>query len=444
MKTRFLHLWFCLLGALIFNSCSFQNNSNALLTISLPKKSNARVALYEPSNIVKYEVVITNENGANFSKTGSPGSAITFDNILTGVYTVDVFALDKDGYNAASGTTEEPAIVVEGKTSVVNIEASMLVKSDFFVSGPDGAWINDYQNYFANSKYKSYRNDVDFFATMEQDGQGQDQETISCTLKNLNIPYIFVDQKIQSYNNASYNIPYPISADVTRNKVTVSFEAKASKPTTINFFFQDTNHEPIGVVSQFELGTDFPVTQYTIDVTSTRGNFRDWKGSFRACVPQGVTVDIKNVIIKEPDPNTETTDAGVFGALTVYPPDTQGVKIKKTNEPYFADLDFTLPNAYAGYAGINLDGKTNYTIGGQFTNSENPIDIDFYLYTLSKGLIPLKSVTPTDNGFSEEFKGTDLEKYKVNDDYEFAALLLKPKEPCTVTAYTLTTNENDN
>ena len=130
--------------SILFASCNMQDVSDTgtSLKIALPRNAEKVATKYEASDIVQYEVVITNEYNKSFVKTGRPGETISFDHVLTGNYDIDVFALDESGYTGARGSVS--ASVKENETCNVAITASLLYRSDFFISGADGVWLSNH------------------------------------------------------------------------------------------------------------------------------------------------------------------------------------------------------------------------------------------------------------------------------------------------------------
>ncbi len=303
--------------SILFASCNMQDVSDTgtSLKIALPGNAEKVATKYEASDIVQYEVVITNEYNKSFVKTGRPGETISFDHVLTGNYDIDVFALDESGYTGAKGSVS--ATVKENETCNVAISASLLYKSDFFISGEDGAWLSNYSDYFYNSRFKNYKNDVDFSVSEGTLSTGGTISETSVTLKNGNIPYIYVNS-LYTKNTAIYG---------SDQLILVSFDAKASVPSTVNFYFQDLKNEPIGVVMQAELETDFKEFKMYMPAKNfyTDDQFYSWNGTLRAVVTSGNgTVTIKNVAIDTNAQRGENTPTPIY---TCYPPDTKGVKL---------------------------------------------------------------------------------------------------------------------
>ena len=140
--------------SILFASCNMQNvsDSGASLKVALPGKSEKAAVKYTADDIKQYEVVITNEYGKSFVKTGVPGETVSFEHVLTGKYDIDVFALAVSGYTGARGSVS--ASVKENETCNVTITASLLYRSDFFISGADGVWLSNHSDYFINSTFK--------------------------------------------------------------------------------------------------------------------------------------------------------------------------------------------------------------------------------------------------------------------------------------------------
>lgn len=419
---------FLFLISVLFVSCNMQNvsDSGASLKVALPGKSEKAAVKYTADDIKQYEVVITNEYGKSFVKTGVPGETVSFEHVLTGKYDIDVFALDVSGYTGARGSVS--ASVKENETCNVAITASLLYRSDFFISGADGVWLSNHSDYFINSTFKNYRNDVDFSVTTENSTSEAEAPAIelipvtSVRLTNGNIPYIYV--------NALDTKNSPISG---YDRVTsVSFEAKSSVPSTVNFYFQDIDHEPIGVVLQAELTNEFKKYEMLIPPrTSLERSL--WSGTLRAGVTSGNgTVTIKN-------PFVTNNASGNTAAYTCYPPDTKGVKTYLTKD-YYHTFEFTDTSAYGGLVGHVFYNSTNQEVNNNYElnvkSSEENVIITFYLYTLGGGIQELGSGQIVEGDNSEYctfiFEPDPLPAVTASD-YEFTAVLFKVNKPTIIT-----------
>lgn len=417
--------------SILFASCNMQDVSDtgSSLKVALPGKSEKAAVKYTADDIKQYEVVITNEYNKSFVKTGRPGETISFDHVLTGNYDIDVFALDESGYTGARGSVS--ASVKENETCNVAITASLLYRSDFFISGADGVWLSNHSDYFINSTFKNYRNDVDFSVTTENSTSEAEAPAIelipvtSVRLTNGNIPYIYV--------NALDTKNSPI---IGSKQVTVSFEAKSSVPSTVNFYFQDIDHEPIGVVLQAELTNEFKKYEMLIPPRMSLGQ-SSWSGTLRAGVTSGNgTVTIKN-------PFVVTNDAsGNPAAYTCYPPDTKGVKTYLTEDrgSYYHTFEFTDTSAYGGLVGHVFSNSTNQEVNNSYVlnvkSSEENVIITFYLYTLGGGIQELGSGQIVEGDNSEfctfPFEPDPLPAVTASD-YEFTAVLFKVNKPTIIT-----------
>lgn len=411
---------FLFLISVLFASCNMQDVSDtgSSLKVALPGKSEKAAVKYTADDIKQYEVVITNEYNKSFVKTGRPGETISFDHVLTGNYDIDVFALDESGYTGARGSVS--ASVKENETCNVAITASLLYRSDFFISGADGVWLSNHSDYFINSTFKNYRNDVDFSVTTENStSEAEATELIPVTsvrLTNGNIPYIYV--------NALDTKNSPISG---YDQVTVSFEAKSSVPSTVNFYFQDIDHEPIGVVLQAELTNEFK--KYEMLIPPRIGLEQSfWSGTLRAGVTSGNgTVTIKNPFVTN---NASRNPA----AYTCYPPDTKGVKTYLTEDrgSYYHTFEFTDTSAYGGLVGHEVNNSYDLTV----KSSEENVIITFYLYTLGGGIQELGSGQIVEGDNSEYctfiFEPDPLPAVTASD-YEFTAVLFKVNKPTIIT-----------
>lgn len=409
---------FLFLISVLFTACNMQNvsDSGASLKVALPGKSEKAAVKYTADDIKQYEVVITNEYGKSFVKTGVPGETVSFEHVLTGKYDIDVFALDVSGYTGARGSVS--ASVKENETCNVAITASLLYRSDFFISGADGVWLSNHSDYFINSSFKNYRNDVDFSVTTEKLTEDvAAEELISVTsvrLTNGNIPYIYVNA-LDTKNTAIYS-----SDQVT----SVSFEAKSSVPATVNFYFQDIEHEPIGVVLQAELTNEFTKYEMLIPARAFLGN-TTWSGTLRAVVTSGNgTVTIKNPLVSQ----GSGSNTAVY---TCYPPDTKGVKTYLTESLYHT-FEFTDTSAYGGLVGHDFSNSYELNV----KSSEENVFITFYLYTLGGGIQELDSgqIVIPDNGEYCNFKFENVTlPARTRSDYEFTAVLFKVNKPTIIT-----------
>ena len=417
--------------SILFASCNMQDVSDtgASLKVALPGKSEKAAVKYTADDIKQYEVVITNEYGKSFVKTGVPGETVSFEHVLTGKYDIDVFALDVSGYTGARGSVS--ASVKENETCNVAITASLLYRSDFFISGADGVWLSNHSDYFINSTFKNYRNDVDFSVTTENSTSEAEAPAIelipvtSVRLTNGNIPYIYVNA-LDTKNSPIFG-----SEQVT----SVSFEAKSSVPSTVNFYFQDIDHEPIGVVLQAELTNEFK--KYEMFIPARMSLERSlWSGTLRAGVTSGNgTVTIKN-------PFVTNNASGNPAAYTCYPPDTKGVKTYLTEDrgSYGHTFEFTDTSAYGGLVGHVFYNSTyqgfnnNYVLNVK--SSEENVIITFYLYTLGGGIQELGSGQIVEGDNSEfctfTFEPKPLPAVTASD-YEFTAVLFKVNKPTIIT-----------
>lgn len=417
--------------SILFASCNMQNvsDSGSSLKVALPGKSEKAAVKYTADDIKQYEVVITNEYGKSFVKTGVPGETVSFEHVLTGKYDIDVFALDVSGYTGARGSVS--ASVKENETCNVAITASLLYRSDFFISGADGVWLSNHSDYFINSTFKNYRNDVDFSVTTENSTSEAEAPAIelipvtSVRLTNGNIPYIYVNA-LDTKNSPIIGIEQVTS---------VSFEAKSSVPSTVNFYFQDIDHEPIGVVLQAELTNEFKKYEMLIP---TRMSLRQssWSGTLRAGVTSGNgTVTIKN-------PFVTNNASGNPAAYTCYPPDTKGVKTYLTEDrgSYYHTFEFTDTSAYGGLVGHVFYNSTNQDVNNSYVlkvkSSEENVIITFYLYTLGGGIQELGSSQIVEGDNSEyctfTFEPDPLPAVTASD-YEFTAVLFKVNKPTIIT-----------
>ena len=419
---------FLFLISVLFVSCNMQNvsDSGASLKVALPGKSEKAAVKYTADDIKQYEVVITNEYGKSFVKTGVPGETVSFEHVLTGKYDIDVFALDVSGYTGARGSVS--ASVKENETCNVAITASLLYRSDFFISGADGVWLSNHSDYFINSTFKNYRNDVDFSVTTENSTSEAEAPAIelipvtSVRLTNGNIPYIYVNA-LDTKNSPIIGIEQVTS---------VSFEAKSSVPSTVNFYFQDIDHEPIGVVLQAELTNEFKKYEMLIPPrTSLERSL--WSGTLRAGVTSGNgTVTIKNPFVTN---NASENTA----AYTCYPPDTKGVKTYLTKD-YYHTFEFTDTSAYGGLVGHVFYNSTNQEVNNNYElnvkSSEENVIITFYLYTLGGGIQELGSGQIVEGDNSEYctfiFEPDPLPAVTASD-YEFTAVLFKVNKPTIIT-----------
>lgn len=422
---------FLFLISVLFVSCNMQNvsDSGASLKVALPGKSEKAAVKYTADDIKQYEVVITNEYGKSFVKTGVPGETVSFEHVLTGKYDIDVFALDVSGYTGARGSVS--ASVKENETCNVVITASLLYRSDFFISGADGVWLSNHSDYFINSTFKNYRNDVDFSVTTENSTSEAEAPAIelipvtSVRLTNGNIPYIYVNA-LDTKNSPIFG-----SEQVT----SVSFEAKSSVPSTVNFYFQDIDHEPIGVVLQAELTNEFK--KYEMFIPARMSLERSlWSGTLRAGVTSGNgTVTIKN-------PFVTNNASGNPAAYTCYPPDTKGVKTYLTEDrgSYYHTFEFTDTSAYGGLVGHVFYNSTYQGFNNSYVlnvkSSEENVIITFYLYTLGGGIQELGSrqIVEGDNSEYCTFPfEPDPPPAVTASDYEFTAVLFKVNKPTIIT-----------
>ena len=405
------------------------SDTGSSLKVALPGKSEKAAVKYTADDIKQYEVVITNEYGKSFVKTGVPGETVSFEHVLTGKYDIDVFALDVSGYTGARGSVS--ASVKENETCNVAITASLLYRSDFFISGADGVWLSNHSDYFINSTFKNYRNDVDFSVTTENPTSEAEAPAIalipvtSVRLTNGNIPYIYVNA-LDTKNSPIFG-----SEQVT----SVSFEAKSSVPSTVNFYFQDIDHEPIGVVLQAELTNEFK--KYEMFIPARMSLERSlWSGTLRAGVTSGNgTVTIKN-------PFVTNNASGNTAAYTCYPPDTKGVKTYLTEDrgSYYHTFEFTDTSAYGGLVGHVFYNSTNQEVNNSYVlnvkSSEENVIITFYLYTLGGGIQELGSrqIVEGDNSeFSTFTFEPDPLPAVTASDYEFTAVLFKVNKPTIIT-----------
>lgn len=417
--------------SILFASCNMQDVSDtgSSLKVALPGKSEKAAVKYTADDIKQYEVVITNEYGKSFVKTGVPGETVSFEHVLTGKYDIDVFALDVSGYTGARGSVS--ASVKENETCNVAITASLLYRSDFFISGADGVWLSNHSDYFINSTFKNYRNDVDFSVTTENSTSEAEAPAIelipvtSVRLTNGNIPYIYVNA-LDTKNSPIFG-----SEQVT----SVSFEAKSSVPSTVNFYFQDIDHEPIGVVLQAELTNEFK--KYEMFIPARISLERSvWSGTLRAGVTSGNgTVTIKN-------PFVTNNASGNTAAYTCYPPDTKGVKTYLTEDrgSYYHTFEFTDTSAYGGLVGHVFYNSTYQGFNNSYVlnvkSSEENVIITFYLYTLGGGIQELGSGQIVEGDNSEYctfiFEPDPLPAVTASD-YEFTAVLFKVNKPTIIT-----------
>lgn len=415
--------------SILFASCNMQDVSDtgSSLKVALPGKSEKAAVKYTADDIKQYEVVITNEYGKSFVKTGVPGETVSFEHVLTGKYDIDVFALDVSGYTGARGSVS--ASVKENETCNVAITASLLYRSDFFISGADGVWLSNHSDYFINSTFKNYRNDVDFSVTTENSTSEAEAPAIelipvtSVRLTNGNIPYIYVNA-LDTKNSPIIGIEQVTS---------VSFEAKSSVPSTVNFYFQDIDHEPIGVVLQAELTNEFK--KYEMFIPARIGLEQSfWSGTLRAGVTSGNgTVTIKNPFV--------TNDAsGNPAAYTCYPPDTKGVKTYLTEDrgSSYHTFEFTDTSAYGGLVGHVFYNSSTQEVNNRYVlnvkSSEENVIITFYLYTLGGGIQELGSGQIVE-GVNSEFCTFTFtpDSLPAASDYEFTAVLFKVNKPTIIT-----------
>lgn len=438
---RNYYLGFLLSLSVLLSSCAVVENgsrSGSSLRVALPGDGR-RAAHYTQTDIVKYEITITDEAGESVQKEGRPGETVSFEHLATGVYTVTVFAFDSSGYTGASGSAE--AVVKKDQTCDVIIPAELLLKSDFFISGEDGVQLNNHSEYIRDSRFKNYRNDVDFSVGEETVAE----KTVSATsvrLKNPDIPYVYVNAKNKTVMSA-------VMTDSNDDVQSIRFYAKATEPSTVNFFFQDALHETHGIVLQKELTDEFPDTPYHIDFSKTKrfNNAKPdttWKGMFRAVVTSGNGT----VTIQMADDDTPGTSGDLIHQVTIDPPDARTVKVSivsnDTSNTDSARFEFTGTDCRAGFTGLCL--KNAYVLSGRIIDKEGGyvegVDVDISLSSTLAEEKPIGTTTSTANGlyfftgsyndyFTDGTLSAIIEKPSV-DGSDFGTLLLKPHEPCII------------
>ena len=209
-------------------------------------------------------------------------------------------------------------------------------------------------------------------------------------------------------------------------------------PSTVNFYFQDIDHEPIGVVLQAELTNEFK--KYEMLIPPRNGLEQSfWSGTLRAGVTSGNgTVTIKNPFVT----NKASTNkaSGNPAAYTCYPPDTKGVKTYLDIGSYAHTFEFTDTSAYGGLVGHVFYNSTNQEVNNSYElnvkSSEENVIITFYLYTLGGGIQELGSgqIVEGDNSEYCNFKFEPKPLPAVTaSDYEFTAVLFKVNKPTIIT-----------
>lgn len=433
-------LGFLLSLSVLLSSCAVVENgsrSGSSLRVALPGDGR-RSAFYTQTDIDKYEITITDEAGESIQKEGRPGETVSFEHLATGVYTVTVFAFDLSGYTGASGSAE--AVVKKDQTCDVIIPAELLLKSDFFISGEDGVQLENHSEYIRDSRFKNYRNDVDFSVGKETVAGKTDSAT-SVRLKNPDIPYVYVNAKNKTVMSA-------VMTDPNDDVQSIRFYAKATEPSTVNFFFQDALHETHGIVLQQELTDEFPATPYHIDFSKTKrfNNAKSgtWEGMFRAVVTSGYGT----VTIQMADDDTPGISGDLIHQVTIDPPDARTVKVSivsnDTSNSDIARFEFTGTDCRAGFTGLCLENS--YVLSGRVINEEDVVvegvDIDI---SLSSTLAEAKSIgtipyTPNglffytadyNNGSTNGTLSAIIEKTSA-DGSDFGTLLLKPNKPCII------------
>lgn len=425
-------LGFLLSLSVLLSSCAVVENgsrSGSSLRVALPG-DGGRAASYKQDDIVKYEITITDEAGESRQQEGRPGGTVIFEHLAIGVYTVTVFAFDSSGYTGASGSKK--AVVKKDQTCNVIIMADLLLQSDFFISGEDGVQLENHSEYIRDSRFKDYRNDVDFSV-------GEDSAT-SVRLKNPDIPYVYVNAKNKTV----------MSAVMTDNNdvQSIRFYAKATEPSTVNFFFQDALHETHGIVLQQKLTDEFPETPYHIDFSKTKrfnnANPGTWAGMFRAVVTSGNGT----VTIQMADDTTPETSRDLIHQVTIDPPDARTVKVSivsnDTSNSDIARFEFTDTDCRAGFTGLCLENS--YFLEGRIIDEKDVYVEDVYVdISLSSTLAEEKLIGTTQSAANGLFfstgsynKGsTDGTLSKIIDNpsadvSDFGTLLLKPREPCII------------
>lgn len=428
-------LGFLLSLSVLLSSCAVVENgscSGSSLRVALPG-DGGRAVLYTQTDIVEYEITITDEAGKSITKTGLPKETVIFEHLATGDYTVTVFAFDSSGYTGASGS--EKAVVKKDQTCNVIIPADLLLKSDFFISGKDGVQLGNHSEYIRDSRFKNYRNDVDFSVGKETVA-GKTVSATSVRLKNPAIPYVYVNAKNKTKMSAVMTNP---NDDVQ----SIRFYAKATEPSTVNFFFQDALHETHGIVLQQKLTNEFPETPYHIDFSKTKrfnsANSGTWEGMFRAVVTSGNGT----VTIQMADDNTPGTSGDLIHQVTIDPPHARTVKVSfvPSETTDIARFEFTGTDCRAGFTGLCLENS--YVLEGRIIDEKGVYVEDVYVdISLSSTLAEEKLIGTTQstaNGlyFYTKDYSTDgtlsaiIEKPSA-DVSDFGTLLLKPHEPCII------------
>lgn len=428
-------LGFLLSLSVLLSSCAVVENgyrSGSSLRVALPG-DGGRAALYTQSDIVEYEITITDEAGKSTTEKGLPGETVIFEHLAIGVYTVTVFAFDSSGYTGARGSKK--AVVKKDQTCNVIILADLLLQSDFFISGEDGVQLENHSEYIRDSRFKDYRNDVDFSV-------GEDSAT-SVRLKNPDIPYVYVNAKNKT-----------VMTDANKDVQSIRFYAKATEPSTVNFFFQDALHETHGIVLQQKLTNEFPETPYHIDFSKTKRfnnvNSGTWEGMFRAVVTSGNGT----VTIQMADDTTPGTSGDLIHQVTIDPPNARTVKVTfvpsdtETSTTDIARFEFTGTDCKAGFTGLCLENS--YVLSGRVINEEGAyvVGVDVGM-SLSSTLAEEKLIGTTQstaNGlyfytasYNDTTDGTlstiiDNPSADVSD---FGTLLLQPHEPCIIEIRTI-------
>lgn len=432
-------LGFLLSLSVLLSSCAVVENgsrSGSSLRVALPG-DGGRAALYTQTDIVEYEITITDEAGESIQKAGRPGETVSFEHLATGGYTVTVFAFDLSGYTGASGSAE--AVVKKDQTCDVIIPAELLLKSDFFISGKDGVQLDNHSEYIHDSRFKNYRNDVDF-SVGEETVAGKKVSATSVRLKNPDIQYVYVNAKNKTVMSA-------VMTDPNDDVQSIRFYAKATEPSTVNFFFQDALHETHGIVLQQELTDEFPATPYHIDFSKTKrfNNAKSgtWEGMFRAVVTSGNGT----VTIQMADDDTPGTSGDLIHQVTIDPPDARTVKVSivsNDNNTDSARFEFTGTDCRAGFTGLCLENS--YVLSGRIIDEEGVyaegVAVDIYLSSTLAEEKPIGTTTSTANGLyfytasynndsTDGTLSTIIEKPSV-DGSDFGTLLLKPNKPCTI------------
>lgn len=428
-------LGFLLSLSVLLSSCAVVENgsrSGSSLRVALPGDGR-RSAFYTQTDIDKYEITITDEAGESIQKEGRPGETVSFEHLATGVYTVTVFAFDSSGYTGARGSKK--AVVKKDQTCNVIILADLLLQSDFFISGEDGVQLENHSEYIRDSRFKDYRNDVDFSV-------GEDSAT-SVRLKNPDIPYVYVNAKNKTVMSA-------VMTDANNDVQSISFYAKATEPSTVNFFFQDELHETHGIVLQQELTDEFPEKPYHIDFSKTKrfnnAESGTWEGMFRAVVTSGNGT----VTIQMADDDTPGTSGDLIHQVTIDPPDARTVKV--TFVPSNTDIsttdiarfEFTGTDCKAGFTGLCLENA--YVLSGRIIDKEG-VDVDIYLSSTLAEEKRIGTTTSTANdlyfytaSYNDCTTNGTLSTIIDNpsaDVSDFGTLLLKPNKPCIIEITTI-------